>query len=47
MFSRPAHAQNHQDTRIANWVFGMVVDVAITAVLCWYMWSEKTYVRRK
>ncbi|KAH9851736.1 hypothetical protein C2E23DRAFT_222533 [Lenzites betulinus] len=33
--------------RIANWVFGMVVDTGITVVLCWYMWSEKVYVRRR
>ncbi|KAI0819250.1 hypothetical protein BC628DRAFT_1049683 [Trametes gibbosa] len=25
----------------------MVVDIGITVVLCWYMWSEKVYVRRR
>ncbi|KAI0667714.1 hypothetical protein C8Q78DRAFT_318671 [Trametes maxima] len=32
---------------IANWALGLVVDVAITVVLCWYLWSEKVYVRHK
>ncbi|KAI0357564.1 hypothetical protein OH77DRAFT_111275 [Trametes cingulata] len=31
---------------IANWALGMVVDIGITVVLCWYLWSEKTYVRQ-
>ncbi|KAI0632300.1 hypothetical protein C8Q77DRAFT_1158940 [Trametes polyzona] len=35
------------DPLIANWVLGMVVDFSITAVLCWYLWAEKVYVRRK
>ncbi|KAL1950531.1 hypothetical protein VTO73DRAFT_5655 [Trametes versicolor] len=35
------------NVRIANWVFGMVVDISITAVLCWYLASEKTYIRRR
>ncbi|KAI1785523.1 hypothetical protein LXA43DRAFT_1100121 [Ganoderma leucocontextum] len=25
----------------ANWVMGNVVDIGITVVLCWYLWSEK------
>ncbi len=25
----------------------MIVDIAITVVLCWYLSSEKVYVRRK
>ncbi|KAI0631926.1 hypothetical protein C8Q77DRAFT_882904 [Trametes polyzona] len=33
--------------RIANWATGMVVDIAITVVLCWYLAAEKTdYTRR-
>ncbi|PIL22720.1 hypothetical protein GSI_15413 [Ganoderma sinense ZZ0214-1] len=27
---------------IANWTMGNVVDIGITVVLCWYLWSEKT-----
>ncbi|KAI0372343.1 hypothetical protein BV20DRAFT_114481 [Pilatotrama ljubarskyi] len=32
---------------VANWVLGMAVDIGITVTLCWYLWSEKIYVRRK
>ncbi|KAI0667713.1 hypothetical protein C8Q78DRAFT_1082010 [Trametes maxima] len=32
---------------VANWVLGLVVDTSITIVLCWYLWSEKVYVRHK
>ncbi|CDO69888.1 hypothetical protein BN946_scf184884.g47 [Trametes cinnabarina] len=31
---------------VANWLTGLIVDVSITVVLCWYLWSEKNYVRR-
>ncbi|KAI8978709.1 hypothetical protein BD414DRAFT_116250 [Trametes punicea] len=31
---------------VANWLTGLIVDVSITIVLCWYLWSEKSYVRR-
>ncbi|KAI0373442.1 hypothetical protein BV20DRAFT_1119026 [Pilatotrama ljubarskyi] len=30
----------------ANWVLGMITDIGITVVLCWYLWSEKVYVRQ-
>ncbi|KAI0657245.1 hypothetical protein C8Q70DRAFT_1055782 [Cubamyces menziesii] len=32
---------------IANWATGLFVDVSITAVLCWYLWSEKSGVRKR
>ncbi|KAI0357565.1 hypothetical protein OH77DRAFT_1519453 [Trametes cingulata] len=32
---------------VANWVLGMAVDIGITVILCWYLWSEKIYVRQK
>ncbi|KAI0647868.1 hypothetical protein C8Q79DRAFT_536157 [Trametes meyenii] len=32
---------------VVNWVLGLVVDTSITIVLCWYLWSEKVYVRHK
>ncbi|KAJ8483380.1 hypothetical protein ONZ51_g4762 [Trametes cubensis] len=35
------------DPIIANWVTGLIVDVSIAAVLCWYLWSEKSYIRKK
>ncbi|KAH9851735.1 hypothetical protein C2E23DRAFT_828947 [Lenzites betulinus] len=35
------------DPLIANWALGMVVDIAITVVLCWYLSAEKVYVRHK
>ncbi|KAL1950532.1 hypothetical protein VTO73DRAFT_5656 [Trametes versicolor] len=35
------------DPLVANWVLGMIVDIAITVVLCWYLSSEKVYVRRR
>ncbi|KAI0819251.1 hypothetical protein BC628DRAFT_1403890 [Trametes gibbosa] len=51
VFANPAW-QNVQtdsvnDPLIANWVLGMIVDIAITVVLCWYLWAEKIYVRHK
>ncbi|KAI0769089.1 hypothetical protein BD413DRAFT_88745 [Trametes elegans] len=30
---------------VANWVTGMIVDFAITIVLCWYLWQERRVVR--
>ncbi|KAH9891829.1 hypothetical protein C8Q73DRAFT_792152 [Cubamyces lactineus] len=35
------------DPIIANWLTGLIVDVSIAAVLCWYLWSEKSYIRKK
>ncbi|KAI0360859.1 hypothetical protein OH77DRAFT_1517261 [Trametes cingulata] len=34
------------DPLTANWALGMVVDIGITLILCWYLWSEKSYVRQ-
>ncbi|KAI0712395.1 hypothetical protein C8Q76DRAFT_797251 [Earliella scabrosa] len=31
----------------ANWVLGNIVDIGITVILCWYLWSEKLAVREK
>ncbi|RPD62598.1 hypothetical protein L226DRAFT_532409 [Lentinus tigrinus ALCF2SS1-7] len=31
----------------ANWVLGMIVDIGITVILCWYLWTEKLAVRQK
>ncbi|KAI0335711.1 hypothetical protein GY45DRAFT_1366335 [Cubamyces sp. BRFM 1775] len=36
-----------QNPLIANWATGLVVDVSITVILCWYLWSEKSYVRKR
>ncbi|KAI0335709.1 hypothetical protein GY45DRAFT_1366333 [Cubamyces sp. BRFM 1775] len=35
------------DPIIANWLTGLIVDVSIAVVLCWYLWSEKSYIRKK
>ena len=36
-----------QQPLTANWVLGNIVDIGITVILCWYLWSEKLAVREK
>ncbi|TFK89681.1 hypothetical protein K466DRAFT_597565 [Polyporus arcularius HHB13444] len=55
IFTRVVHDSAWTDTDrpavtrplTANWVLGMIVDIGITVVLCWYLWSEKGAVRQK
>ncbi|KAH9924326.1 uncharacterized protein BXZ73DRAFT_103617 [Epithele typhae] len=55
IFARVVHDTKWTDTDrpsvtrplAVNWVLGMIVDVAITVVLCWYLWSDKQMVRHK